>query len=779
MVDELKYVGRAVKKVDARKLATGRAAFADDVKMRGMLHARLLYSPYAHARIREIDTSQAERVPGVRAVLTYKNVPRVIFSSAGENYPEPPPYDQVMFDSKVRFVGDRVAAVAADSLEAAESALALIRVEYEQLDPVFDVEFACQPGAPVIHDESDATGIYDARRNVAAHLDLLAGDPEQGFRNADLVMEREYRTQFVQHCALEPHVTICYLDEDERLIIRTSTQVPFHVRRIVAHELQLPVARVRVIKPRIGGGFGGKQEVVTEDVCAALCLATRRPVRLEFTRQEEFVAARSRHPQMIQLKMGIRRDGQLTAVEMHVLANAGAYGTHSLTVMGVTATKTFSLYNVAHAKFTGDAVYTNLPVTGAFRGYGAPQGFFAFESMLDELAAELGVDRIDIRRKNFIRAGQVPPFAQIISEGKETARRAIVTCGMEECLQRGMEEIDWNDARPRPHTGSLRTGFGVACAMQSSGIARLDMGSTFIKMNEDGSFNLLAGVPDIGTGSDTIMAQIAAEVLSVDPEKIIVCSSDTDVTPFDSGAYASSTTFISGTSVLKAAEEVRRQILSVAADVLECDTDQLMCQNGAVYDPSGGSVSYSDICHRALYEKDQFQIMATASHFSPSSPPPFAAAFAEVEVDVETGVVRVKKVVSAVDCGFAINPQTAEGQVEGAVAQAIGFALTEDMPHDGEGRMLWMDFRSYKILAAGDMPEIVPILVTTKDPAGPFGAKSIAEIPISSPAAAIANAVADATGVRIRQLPLTPERVFRALKAAAHLAEETAEASAR
>ena len=778
MDDELKYVGHAVKKVDARKLATGRAAFTDDIEMRGMLHAKLLYSPHAHARIREIDTSQAERAPGVRAVLTYKNVPRVIFSSAGENYPEPPPYDQVMFDRKVRFVGDRVAAVAADSVEAADSALALIRVDYELLDPVFEVEAACQPGAPVIHDEADATGIYDARRNIAAHLDLLAGDPEQGFRGADLVMERDYRTQFVQHCALEPHVTICYVDEDDRLVIRTSTQVPFHVRRIVAHELQLPVGRVRVIKPRIGGGFGGKQEVVTEDVCAALCLATRRPVRLEFTREEEFIAARSRHPQTIRLKMGVRSDGQLTAVDMRVLANAGAYGTHSLTVMGVTATKTFSLYNVANAKFTGDAVYTNLPVTGAFRGYGAPQGFFAFESLLDELAAELGIDRIEIRRKNFIRAGQVPPFAQIISEGKETAKRAIVTCGMEECLRRGMDEIGWNEARSRP-TGRMRTGFGVACAMQSSGIARLDMGSTFMKMNEDGSFNLLVGVPDIGTGSDTIMAQIAAEVLRVDPEKIIVCSSDTDFTPFDSGAYASSTTFISGTSVLKAAEEVRRQILSVAADVLECDVDQLRCQDGAVYDPSGGSISYSDICHRALYEKDQFQIMATASHYSPSSPPPFAAAFAEVVVDVETGIVQVKKVVSAVDCGFAINPQTAEGQVEGAVAQAIGFALTEDMPHDGEGRMLWTDFRSYKILAASDMPEIVSILVTTKDPAGPFGAKSIAEIPISSPAAAIANAVADATGVRIRELPLTPERVYRALKAAQHVAQDTVEVSRR
>lgn len=762
MSEELKYVGRDVRKVDAVKLATGRALFTDDVELRGMLHARLLYSPHAHARILNIDTRRAEQLEGVRAVLTYKNVPRVVFSSAGENYPEPPPYDQVLLDDKVRFVGDRVAAVAADSQEIAEEALALIEVDYEQLAPVFEPEEAWQPGAPVIHDQPDSVGIYDAKRNIAAHLGLTVGNPDKGFAEADIVMEREYRTQFAQHCAIEPHITICWLDEDDRLVIRTSTQVPFHVRRIVAHELQIPVGRVRVIKPRIGGGFGGKQEVVTEDLCAALCLRTRRPVRLEFTREEEFFATRSRHPQIIRLKMGATRDGQLKAVEMNVLENAGAYGTHSLTVMGVTATKTLSLYNVANARFVGNAVYTNLPPAGAFRGYGAPQGFFAFESFLEELAAELGMDSLAIRRQNFIQPGQVPPFAQIVSEGKETAKRAVTTCGLEECLQRGMEEIGWDEIRTSE--GPVRRGVGLACAMQSSGIARLDMGAAFMKMNEDGSFNLMVGVPDIGTGSDTIMAQIAAEVLSVETSKMIVCSSDTDITPFDSGAYASSTTFISGAAVMKAAEEVKRQILRVASDMMEIGTEELECLDGKVYARSGGFISYADICHRALYEKDQLQIMATASHFSPSSPPPFAVTFAEVTVDIETGVVSVKKIVSAVDCGFAINPKMAEGQIEGAVAQAIGFALTEDMPHDAEGRMLFRDFRSYKILAAPDMPEIVPILVTTNDSAGPFGAKSIAEIPISAPAAAISNAVSAATGVRIRELPLSPERVLRALR---------------
>lgn len=762
MSEELKYVGRDVRKVDAVKLATGRALFTDDVELRGMLHARLLYSPHAHARILNIDTRRAEQLEGVRAVLTYKNVPRVVFSSAGENYPEPPPYDQVLLDDKVRFVGDRVAAVAADSQEIAEEALALIEVDYEQLAPVFEPEEAWQPGAPVIHDQPDSVGIYDAKRNIAAHLGLTVGNPDKGFAEADIVMEREYRTQFAQHCAIEPHITICWLDEDDRLVIRTSTQVPFHVRRIVAHELQIPVGRVRVIKPRIGGGFGGKQEVVTEDLCAALCLRTRRPVRLEFTREEEFFATRSRHPQIIRLKMGATRVGQLKAVEMNVLENAGAYGTHSLTVMGVTATKTLSLYNVANARFVGNAVYTNLPPAGAFRGYGAPQGFFAFESFLEELAAELGMDSLAIRRQNFIQPGQVPPFAQIVSEGKETAKRAVTTCGLEECLQRGMEEIGWDEIRTSE--GPVRRGVGLACAMQSSGIARLDMGAAFMKMNEDGSFNLMVGVPDIGTGSDTIMAQIAAEVLSVETSKMIVCSSDTDITPFDSGAYASSTTFISGAAVMKAAEEVKRQILRVASDMMEIGTEELECLDGKVYARSGGFISYADICHRALYEKDQLQIMATASHFSPSSPPPFAVTFAEVTVDIETGVVSVKKIVSAVDCGFAINPKMAEGQIEGAVAQAIGFALTEDMPHDAEGRMLFRDFRSYKILAAPDMPEIVPILVTTNDSAGPFGAKSIAEIPISAPAAAISNAVSAATGVRIRELPLSPERVLRALR---------------
>ncbi len=773
MTAPLKYVGRNVSKVDGDKLASGRARFTDDVEVRGLLHAKLLFSPHAHAQIIEIDTSQAQTLPGVRCILTYKDLARVPYTTAGENYPEPPPYDQILLDHKVRFVGDRVAAVAADSLEIAQEALNLIRVEYEVLEPVFEPAEASHLGAPVIHDEIDSIGIYDRQRNIAAHLDLVVGVPEQGLSEADVVLEREYRTQFVQHCALEPHITICYLDEDERLIVRTSTQVPFHVRRILAKVLQIPVGRIRVIKPRIGGGFGGKQEIVTEDVCGALCLAAKQPVRLEFTREEEFFAARSRHPQCIRLKVGAKYDGKITAVDMCVLENAGAYGTHSLCVMGVTATKTLSLYNVRNARFTGDAVYTNLPIAGAFRGYGAPQGFFAVESLLDELAHLLKLDPITIRRRNLIQSGEIPPFAQIIQEGKETGKHAIVSCGMEECLSRGMEEIGWNKAQPRDPGSAMKRGVGLACAMQSSGIARLDMGAAFIKMNEDSSFNLLVGAPDIGTGSDTVMAQIAAEVLSVDPSRVIVCSSDTDITPFDSGAYASSTTFISGAAVKKAAEEVRAQILRVASGILKERADQLECCNGQVVHPSGRSVSYGEVCRCSLYQKDQFQIMATASHFSPTSPPPFSATFAEVEVDTETGIVRVKKVVSVIDCGLAINPRLAEGQVEGGVAQALGFALTEQMPHDLQGRMTRTDFRSYRILAATDMPKIKVILVTTRDPAGPFGAKSIAEIPISGPAAAIANAVFNATGVRIRELPLTPDKVYCGLTSARHARERS------
>jgi len=760
-------VGKAVARVDSVKLATGRPCFVDDLQMTGMLHAKILHSPHAHARLRDIDAAAARRLPGVHAVLTYRDVARVPYTTAGQGWPEPSPYDTVMLDNKVRFVGDRVAVVAAETLEIAARALELIAVDYERLPAVLDPEESMKEGAPVIHDEPDCTGAHDARRNVAAHVAAAVGDVEAGFRESDLVLEREYRVHYVQQSSIEPHVAITWLDEDHRLVVRTSTQVPFHVRRIIAPLLGIPVKRIRVIKPRIGGGFGGKQEILIEDLCGALTLATGRPVRLEYTREEELTAARTRHPQIVRFKSGVRRDGTLLALRMDILENTGAYGTHALTVQCVSGSRALSLYRARHIKFEAHAVYTNLAVAGAFRGYGCPQAFFALESHMDEVAEALGMDPAALRQKNHVREGDDTPISKVLGEGGEGYAQVIQSCGLSECIEQGMEAIGWRRRYDPPGQGPVRRGIGMACLMQASGIPGVDMGAASIKMNEDGSFNLLVGATDIGTGADTMFAQIAAEALAVPYEQMIVYSSDTDMTPFDPGAYASSTTYISGTAVKKAAEEVRRQIVGVAATLLGADAAALRCADSRVHAPDGRSVGYADVCLSALYRQNQFQIMAVASHMSYDSPPPFAAQFAEVEVDTETGVVRVLRLVSCVDCGVAVNPSMAEGQVEGAVTQALGYATTERMPFDAEGRPQHRSFRDYSIYTAADMPELKTIMVQTYEPTGPFGAKAIAEIPINGPAPAIANAVFNATGARLRELPLTPEKVLAAIRQAA------------
>lgn len=763
---QLRSVGKSERRVDSVKLATGRGSFVDDIALPGLLHARILHSPHAHARIRTIDASRARELPGVACVLTHEDVPRVPHTTAGQGWPEPSPYDAVMLDNKVRYVGDRVAVVAAEDPELAERACEAIRVEYEPLPAIFDPERSMEPGAPVIHDEPDAKGIHDARRNVSAHLEADVGDVAQGFALAERVFEGVYRVPHVQQCSIEPHITITWLDEDNRLLVRTSTQVPFHVRRILAPLLGIPVRRIRVIKPRIGGGFGGKQEILLEDLCGMLTLRTGRPVRLELTREEELTAARTRHPQIVTIKSGVR-DGRFTAIEMRVLENTGAYGTHGLTVMSVTGSRALSLYRSPHIRYRADAVYTNLVVAGAFRGYGSPQGFFALESHVDEIAHALGEDPIVFRARNHVREGDPTPIAEVLGEGREGYPQLIRSCGLPRAIQLGAEAIGWTQKRAAPAAaGPLRRGVGMAIVMQASGIPGVDMGAAALKMNEDASFNLTMGATDIGTGSDTMFCQIAAETLGVPVEKIIPYSSDTDLTPFDPGAYASSTTYISGRAVEKAARDVLRQIVEVGGRLLDEDPANLVTHGGRVCAKDGRFVSYEDVCLSSLYQKDQFQIMAGASHMSYDSPPPFAAVFAEVDVDVETGLVRLLKLVEAVDCGQVINPQMAEGQVEGAAVQALGYALCERMPFDASGRMQFRSLRDYTIAAASDVPELVTILVPTHEPTGPFGAKAIAEIPINGPAPAIANAVFHATGVRLREIPLTPDRVLAALQAA-------------
>jgi len=763
-------VGQSVTKVDGPALVAGKPVFTLDLDVPGTLVGKILSSPHPHAEIVAIDTSEAEAVPGVRAILHHGNVPRVPYTTAGQGWPEPSPYDTVLFDRKVRFVGDRVAAVAAETEEAADEALAKIHVEYWVLPTVFSPEEALASDAPPLHDDPDAEGIYDAKRNIAAAVDIPVGDIAKGLAEAPIAADATCEIPYSQHAALEPHCVIAYFDEGGRLVLRTSTQVPFHVRRIVARVVGLDPARIRVVKPRIGGGFGSKQEVLLEPVAALLALRTGRSVRMACTRQEVFVASRTRHPMRVTVRLGAGKDGVLQALDMEVLSNTGAYGAHALTVLSNVGSKTLPLYNKArHLRFHGKAVYTNLPVAGAYRGYGATQGYFALEVAMDVLAENLGMDPIELRRRNHIRVGETSPIFEKIGEGREGTAQIIRSCALADCLRIGAERIGWKENRGRRcEDGPWVHGLGMACAMQGSGITGVDMAAATLVMQDDGSFRLLVGATDLGTGSDTILAQIAAAELGVPVDRVLVYSSDTDFTPFDTGAYASSTTYVSGNAVLRAAQDVRQQILDVAAAALGERTEVLELTDGAVQSrKTGKRLTLGEIGHRAIYVVDQRQIAATASFLCPESPPPFAAFFCEVAVDRETGVVRVERFVVAADCGVAIHPKAAEGQLEGAILQGIGHALCEEMLFSKSGRCVNAGFFDYKIPSSLDVPGIEAILVPSEEPTGPWGAKSISEIGINGPLPAISNAIYDAVGVRMIRAPFTSERVRFVLGATA------------
>ena len=779
-----KSVGKPEPKVDAVKLVQGKPAFTADIEARGMLYAKVLHSPVAHAWIRRIDTSQAKALLGVAAVLTWQDIPRVIYSTAGQSDPIPGPLDTFSLDKKVRFVGDRVAFVAADTEAIAEEALKLIAVEFEPLPAVLDMAEALNPDALVLHDEPEFVNFAesDPSRNLAAQIRIDIGDVERGFAQADYIFEAEYEVPKVQQAHIEPHVVLSYWDEDDRLVIRTSTQVPFHVRRVLAPVLGLPVKRIRVIKPRIGGGFGGKQEILIEDVAAHLTIATGRPVLYKYTREEEFIAARSRHPMRIRMKTGVKADGTLTANSMYALSDTGAYGCHGLTVTGNTGHKAMALYVGdgeyrlnPNIRFYADIVYTNHPPAGAYRGYGVPQGFWPLERHMEKIARRLNLDPLEFRLKNALRAGELHPFSTAWSEGREPRPEIIETCGLVECVRQGKAAIGWDQKfgnaewRLVPGKPYLRRGIGAALVMQGTAIPYLDMGGASLKMNDDGSFNLLVGATDLGTGSDTVLTQMAAEVLGVPMEDIITYSSDTDFTPFDKGAYASSTTYISGAAVVKAAEQVAERIKIRAARMFTQQGQpvlpvEVLLSEGAAIAPDGRRLSLAEIAHNALHHEDQEQIMAVASYKSPVSPPPFAAQFAQVSVDIETGQVNVEKLVMAVDSGVIVNPITASGQIEGGMTQALGYALCEEMVYDDQGRARERSFRDYHIFQAHEMPALETIFVETFEPSHPFGVKAVAEIPMDGVAPAVGNAVLDACEANLDQNPITPEKVWRAMR---------------
>ena len=767
----LKVVGTSVPKVDGLALATGAPLFVADELPAGTLVGRIVRSPHAHARIRHIDVEAARAIPGVHAVLTHHDVPRVPITTAGQGAPEPSPYDTFVLDHKVRFVGDHVALVAAETPELAERAAKAVRVDYEILPAVLDMREALAEGAPIIHDEPEAMipipVEYEPERNLCAHVDVSAGDVDGELARADHRINYEYEVHYAQHTPIEPHVCAGWLDAYGRLVLRTSTQVPFHARRITARALDIELHRIRVIKPRIGGGFGTKQEVLLEPLCGALVLATKRPVLIELTRSEEIYGSRTRHPQAVRLEQGFDNDGTLRASRMTVLSNTGAYASHGLTVMTNCGSKTLPLYRRGAVAFEGTTVYTNLPVAGAYRGYGGTQASFAQEVQMDEIAEILGVDPLELRQKSHIRTGESSPVFAMLGEGKAGVEQAIGSSGLARCLKQGADAIGWYDKRGNPGSGPIKRGIGMAALMQGSSIPEIDMASVTLKMNENGSFNLLAGATDLGTGSDTVLAQIVSEVLGTEVDKIIVHSSDTDITPFDVGAYASSTTYLSGAAAKKAAETVRGQICAVAALELGCDADAVRLADNQCIGPDGSQIGLDRIGNITLYERDQFQVGATESATSHCSPPPFAAHFVEVEVDTETGLVRVLKYVAAVDCGRAIHPALAEGQVEGSVANGISYALTERFIFDDKGKVLNANLGNYRIYASVDMPVLDVILIPTEEPTGPYGAKSVSEININGACPAIANAIYDAVGVRLRKTPFTPDVILAGLDAKA------------
>ncbi len=771
-------VGKSEPKVDAVKLAQGKSAFVADFEIRGLLHAKVLKSPVAHARIKSIDASKARALPGVAAVLTHEDIPRVVWSTAGQSDPIPGPLDTFSLDNKVRFVGDRVAFVAAETPEIAEQALSMIDVEYEELPVLLDIEEAMKPGAPILHDEPEYVDFADsdASKNLAAEIRIDIGDVDKGFAEADRVFEGVYDVPKVQQAHIEPHVCITYWDEDDRLVIRTSTQVPFHARRMLAPVLGLPIKRIRVVKPRVGGGFGGKQEVQIEDIAAHLTIATGRPVQCETSREEEFIASRSRHPMRIWMKTGVKNDGTMTANEMKILSDTGANGAHALTVTGNTGHKSLALYvgdgeyrKNPNIRFYADIVYTNRPPSGAYRGYGVPQGYWPLDRHLEKIAQEMGFDPIEFRLKNALRAGEYHPFSTAWNEGREPRPEIIQTVGLEECVRQGKAAIGWDtkygNAEWQQVSPTKRKGIGISTVMQGTAIPYLDMGGASIKMNDDGSFNLLVGATDLGTGSDTVLGQMTAEVLGVPLEDILVYSSDTDFTPFDVGAYASSTTFVSGAAATHAAEKVAERIKVRAAMMMELDEhSDIELKDRHAVAPDGRRVPLSEIALDTLHRNEQEQIMATASYVSPTSPPPFAAQFAEVTVDTETGQVIVDKLVMAVDSGVIVNPIAASGQIEGGMTQALGYAVCEEMVYNEKGEAREKDFGDYHIFRADEMPDMEVIFVETFEPSHPFGVKAVAEIPMDGVAPAVGNAVKNAVGVDIDANPITPEKVWKALK---------------
>ena len=756
MKQELKSVGKGVRKKDAMQLLLGKPAYVDDVTPSDCLVVKVLRSPHAHALIEEIHTDVAMRVPGIVAVYTYRDVPQKRFTMAGQTYPEPSPYDRLILDRRLRFVGDAVAIVAGENEAAVDKALRLIKVRYEVLAPLLDFRSALDHEI-LVHPEESWHALCDVgadnRRNLCAQGAESDGDVEQVFADCDVVLERTFHTKACHQAMMETFRTYTEIDTYGRLHVISSTQIVFHARRILANALDIPKSKIHVEKPRIGGGFGAKQTLVAEIYPAFVTWKTGRAAKMIYTRRECQIAGSPRHEMEVKVKLGADRDGTIRALDVHTLSNTGAYGEHGPTTVGLSGHKSIPLYtgSLEAFRFAWDVVYTNVESAGAYRGYGATQGIFAVESAVNELSEMLGLDPVAVRMKNMVKQGQIMPAYY-----NEPAS----ACALDRCMQQCADAFDWAKKYPVRVTedGKIRAA-GVAMAMQGSGISGVDVGSASVKLNDDGFYVLRIGAADMGTGCDTILAQMTAECMDCAVEDVIVFGADTDASPYDSGSYASSTTYVTGRAVEKACLELKEKMCTVAAELLGCSAaDVVFCGREIARADGTASVSLADVANKSMCGNN-IALEATCSHSSPTSPPPFMVGMVEIELDRETGTVEVLDYHAVVDCGTVVNPNLARVQTEGGLVQGIGMTLYENIQYDERGHLSENSLMQYRLPTRLETGRLHVSFAPSYEQSGPFGAKSIGEIVINTPAPAIAHAIYRATGRWYRELPILPEHV--------------------
>ena len=758
---EYKSINKSVRKKDSMQLLLGKPVYTDDVTPDDALIVKILRSPHANAIVESINTAAAKKVPGVVDIYTWEDVPQTRFAIAGQTYPEPSPYDRLIIDRHVRFAGDVVAIIAAESEKAALKAMKLIKVKYQVLEAVLDFHTA-KDNPVLVHPEDDwfppcQVG-GDPKRNMVASANEIHGDVEGILAECDIVLERTYHTKAYNQAMMEPFTAYANFDRYGRLHLISSTQIVFHTRRILSRALGIPKSRIRVEKPRIGGGFGAKQTAVCDVYPAFVAMKTGRPARICYTREESQIAGSPRHEMEITLRMGAMNDGKIRVMDLYTLSNTGAYGEHGPTTVGLSGHKAIPLYtgSLEAFRFHYDVVYTNHQAAGAYRGYGATQGIFAVESMVNELAEKLGMDATQIRYKNMIKEGMVMPAYY-----NEIAN----ACALDRCMEHCRQMFNWEERSKIRDMGNgkVRTA-GVAMAMQGSCISYVDVGSATLKLSEDGTYNLIIGAADMGTGCDTILAQMVAELMDCDVDHVAVFGADTDVSPYDSGSYASSTTYITGMAVVKACNELKNRICTIAAGMMGCDEAEVEFASNCVrHTGTSQSVSLEDIAYKAQINNTT-PAETTQTHSSPVSPPPYMVGMVEIELDKLTGQVEILDYMAVVDCGIPINPNLARIQTEGGIVQGIGHTLFENVTYDSFGKPIESSFMQYKLPTRLDMGRLKVEFEHSYEPTGPFGAKSIGEIVINTPGPAIAHAIYRATGKWFRELPITPEQIAMSLR---------------